>query len=66
MRTKVDILKDENEWVNTALRKFPAAHLNLKSKTGEIRLFYPGQKAGAILGDFVDRECRSLHRIETH
>jgi hypothetical protein len=58
MRTKIQILKDENEWVYTALRKFPVAHLNLESKTGEIRLFYPGQKAGATLEDFVNRECR--------
>ncbi len=58
MRTKIEILKDENELVYTALRKFPVAHLNLKSKTGEIRVFYPGQKAGATLDDFVNRECR--------
>ena len=60
MRTKIEILKDENELVYTALRKFPVAHLNLESKTGGIKLFYPGQKSGATLEDFVNRECRSF------
>ena len=60
MRTKIEILKDDNELVYTALRKFPVAHLNLEHTTGEIRLFYPGQKAGATLEDFVNRECRSF------
>ena len=60
IRTKIEILKDENELVYAALRKFPVAHLNLESKTGAIRLFYPGQKTGATLEDFVNRECRSF------
>ena len=60
MRTKMKILKDDNELVYTALRKFPVAHLNLERKTGAIRLFYPGQKTGATLEDFVNRECASF------
>ncbi len=60
MRTKMEILKDDNELIYTALRKFPVAHLNLGSKTREIRLFYPGQKPGATLEDFVDQKCRSF------
>jgi len=44
MRTKIEILKDENELVYTVLRKFPVAHLNLESKTGEIRLFIQDKK----------------------
>ena len=58
MRTKIEILRDDNELVYTALRKFPVAHLNLESRTGDIRLFYSGQKAGATLEDFVNLECR--------
>lgn len=57
MRTKVAILKDDKELVYTALRNFPVAHLHFKSTTGEIRLFYPGQKARSTLEDFVNREC---------
>jgi len=60
MRTKIEILKDENELVYTTFRKFPVAHLNLERKTGEIRLFYSGQKAGATLENFINRECRSF------
>jgi len=46
--------------VYAALRKFPVAHLNFESTTGEMRLFYPGQKAGATLEDFVNEKCRSF------
>ena len=51
MRTKIEILKDENELVYTTLRKFPVAHLNLERKTGEIRLFLFRAKGRSHTGE---------------
>ena len=72
MRTKIEILKDENELVYTALRKFPVAHLNLESKIGGIRLFYPGRGVLSFRLEIGNREippgsqlrnCRTIHQI---
>ena len=58
MPTKIDALKKDKEFIYSTLRKFPVAHLNLERTTGEIRVFYPGQKTGATLQDFISQECR--------
>ena len=68
MPSKIYALKNDREFVYSTLRKFPAAHVSLEKESREIKVFYPGQKPGATLRDFIDDKCRSSvpHRLGYH
>jgi len=58
MPTKIYALKNDREFIYSTLRKFPAAHVSLEKGSRQIRVFYPGQKPGATLLDFINGKCR--------
>ena len=59
MPSKIYALKNDRRFIYSTLRNFPAAHVSLEKESRQIKVFYPGQKPGATLLDFIDDKCRS-------
>ena len=59
MPSKIYALKNDRRFMYSTVRNFPTAYVSLEKESREIRVFYPGQKPGATLLDFIDDKCRS-------
>lgn len=58
--TKFWAMKEDKEFVNNIMEKFPVLLLRLDKKNRKIKALYIGQTQTASLEDFINNQCRSF------